>query len=345
MQHARVTVLLPVYNGARYVAGAVASILDQTFGDFELLAIDDGSEDDSVERIRAFSDPRIRIESNGRNLGLTRSLNHGLGIARGELIARQDADDSSSPVRLARQVEFLDRHHEVALVGAQGWLVDENGRCLGELLRSREHDSILWELCFDNAFLHTAAVFRRDVVRGELGGYDESYKSGGEDYDLWSRLARKHRVANLGEHLVVRRARGDSITTSMKGASESVNRRIIPGNAKALLGELSSGEIDTLVSLRAGVRPEAVAQTARVIRKLLAVHERLHPNAADRSDFKRLVARQYVGWAMARTSRTLGRSLRFLAEAFGHYPVAGVLARAVLMRSALLVGFDSAEAG
>src|SRR2546425_11594525 len=104
MSAPRVTVLMSVCNAAPFIAEATESILGQSFGDFELLVIDDGSTDGSADIVAGYADPRVRIIRNGRNVGLTRSLNHGLAAARGELIARQDADDVARRERLARQV-------------------------------------------------------------------------------------------------------------------------------------------------------------------------------------------------------------------------------------------------
>ena len=115
----RVTVLMAVYNGERFLAEAVASILDQTFRDFEFLIVNDGSTDRSREIILSFGDPRIRLVDNPENIGLTRSLNRGLELAKGGLIARQDADDISLPERLEREIGFLDGNPKAAIVGSQ----------------------------------------------------------------------------------------------------------------------------------------------------------------------------------------------------------------------------------
>ena len=115
-----VTVLLSTHNDLRFLPQAVESILSQSFGDFEFLIIDDGSTDGTTEYLSSVSgeDPRVRVLSNERNIGLTRSLNLGLGSARGRFLARMDADDVSAPQRLARQVTFLERNSDVGVVGS-----------------------------------------------------------------------------------------------------------------------------------------------------------------------------------------------------------------------------------
>src|SRR5581483_9504087 len=113
-----VTVLMSVYNGERYLREAIESILVQTWQDFELVCINDGSTDQSREIVLSFNDPRIRLVDNEQNLGLAKSLNKGLMLARGNLIARQDADDISEPDRLLKQVAFLEQWSEIVLVGS-----------------------------------------------------------------------------------------------------------------------------------------------------------------------------------------------------------------------------------
>src|SRR5882672_2663017 len=127
----KVSVLLPVWNAERYLAGSIESVLDQTFADFELLIVDDASTDGSRALIERYRDRRIRLVENEKNLGVTRSLNLGLERARGRYVARADADDLCAPERLERQVAFLDAHPEVALVASCARWIDEHGAEIG----------------------------------------------------------------------------------------------------------------------------------------------------------------------------------------------------------------------
>ncbi len=128
----RVSVLMSVYNGERFLRDSVESILGQTFTDFEFLILDDGSTDSTCEILEEYAnkDARIVLVRNDRNLGLTRSLNKGLRLVRGEYLARQDADDISLPKRLEMQVKFLDAHPEVGVVGSALEIIDENGNTI-----------------------------------------------------------------------------------------------------------------------------------------------------------------------------------------------------------------------
>jgi glycosyltransferase involved in cell wall biosynthesis len=196
----KVTVLMAVYNGERFLREAIESILGQTFQDFEFLIINDGSTDDTREIVLSYDDKRIRLVDNEHNLGLPRSLNKGLKIAEGKFIARQDADDISEPKRLSRQVAFLEAHPEVALLGTWYKEIDAQGDIIGSRELPCNYTEIRWSLLFFCPFVHSSVMLRRSVVLGQIGIYNES--SDAEDYELWSRIARCFPVANLGEYLV-----------------------------------------------------------------------------------------------------------------------------------------------
>lgn len=191
----RVTVLMTVYNGLPYLPEAVESVLHQTVEDVELLIIDDASTDGSIECVRRFSDPRIRLVCNERNLGQARSLNRGLELARAPYVARLDQDDVCLPDRLQRQVTFLEQRPEVAVVGTWVYYVSPAGRKMRIVgMRIDDRGAFLGALLtYATPFGHPTVMFRRDVVRG-LGGYDPSFAPC-EDYALWSRLARQRHGA------------------------------------------------------------------------------------------------------------------------------------------------------
>jgi glycosyltransferase involved in cell wall biosynthesis len=208
-----VSVLLPVFNAERYLHCAISSILTQTFADFELLVLDDGSTDGSLEIASAFTDRRISILPGHRNEGLAVTLNRGLAAARGRLIARQDADDVSHPQRLARQVSFLKANPQVILLGTQARVVDAQNRIIGCLRRPVTLTAIRWMALFLNPIVHTSVMIRAEAVR-ELGGYSADYALT-EDFHLWSRLLERGAVvANLPEPLVDYRHHAGSITAS-----------------------------------------------------------------------------------------------------------------------------------
>jgi len=196
-----VSVLMAVYNDGAYVATAIDSILAQTFGDFEFIIVDDGSADGSWDIIRDYAarDGRIRAVRNPRNLGFPDALNRGLALARGKFIARHDSDDTCSPARFARQMEYLQAHPQVDVLGTQLQLVDESGKKTGVYTTPLSHSLIVWNILIDRPLGHATAFMRRELLRA-VGGYDPAWRYS-EDLDLWTRLAGRARFANLPDVL------------------------------------------------------------------------------------------------------------------------------------------------
>lgn len=195
----KTSVVMSVYNGERYLREAVDSILNQTFRDFEFLIVNDGSTDGTEKILRCYRDFRIKIVNNERNIGLTKSLNKGLKLAKGEYIARQDADDISLPQRLEKQVKFLDTHRHVALIGSPFLVINEDGKILGVQTVLLLNEEIQKRLLKDNAFGHGTSMFRKDCL-DKIGLYREEFKSA-QDYDLWLRISERYNVANIAEPL------------------------------------------------------------------------------------------------------------------------------------------------
>lgn len=195
----RVTVLMPVYNGATFLVEAVQSILRQTFTDFEFIVIDDGSIDNSVEVIQRFQDSRIRIIRNGMNLGVAASLNIGLMLAQGEYVARMDADDISRPERLECQVSFMDENPMVGVCGS--WIQ----------FYSRENNKV-WKLpeCSEEircwqfhtvGVAHPSVMIRRQFFVENGLQYDPKYRHI-EDFEIWGRAIRHMDFSNIQKVLL-----------------------------------------------------------------------------------------------------------------------------------------------
>lgn len=201
----RVTVVTTVYNGEGYADRAIPTILAQSFDDFEFILIDDGSQDRTLEILRELEsrDSRVRVLTPGR-LGFARALNHGIERALGEYIVRQDFDDHSYPERLRRQVDFLDAHPEVGLVGSFYLLVDENRGERYIRMPPTEHGDIIRSMAKSIPFAHTMVAFRRRAW-ADVGGYPEAVNL--VDLRCWFRMAKAGwQFANipevLGEHFV-----------------------------------------------------------------------------------------------------------------------------------------------
>jgi glycosyltransferase involved in cell wall biosynthesis len=214
-----VSVLMSVYIRERdddialhHLRQAIESILNQTFTDFEFLIVSDGSSAASRGVILSYGDARIRLVENETNIGLTKSLNRGLMLARARFVARQDADDISAPERLAKQVAFLEANPAIALVGSWYKEIDAQGAFRHRIRLPADPVDLRWSLLFLCPFAHSAAMLRKDLVLNEVGGYCETYHYA-QDHDLWLRIARRLPVTNLPAYLIDYRIHPQSLTT------------------------------------------------------------------------------------------------------------------------------------
>lgn len=204
-----VSVILPVYNGATYLKESIDSVLSQTYRDFELIVINDGSKDNSFDIINSYDDSRIIVINRQQNRGLVYSLNEGIDVARGEYIARQDADDISVPERFEKEVAFLDKNPAAGMVGSSYIKIDENSSDI--VLKRvpetvREISDVLMKT---NCFCHGSVVFRKECFE-QAGGYRDT-AGPTEDYDLWLRFSEITTLANIGEPLYKWRVSSQSI--------------------------------------------------------------------------------------------------------------------------------------
>jgi len=204
-----VTILMPVFNGQAFLHDALASIWSQRLDDFELLAVDDGSTDRTPEILAACRDPRLRILRNNTRRRLSEALNRGLDEARGEFIARMDADDLMRRDRLVRQVAFLKSYPEIGLCGGQARTFGDKPR--QTLSFPRNPEEIKAFALFYSPFAHPTVMFRRDWFVREGLRYDGAFYPA-EDYELWSRAVMRFPCANLSTVLLDYRVHGTSMT-------------------------------------------------------------------------------------------------------------------------------------
>jgi hypothetical protein len=330
----RVSVILPARDGGAYLADAVASILAQSFADLELLLIDDGSRDGAVAALAplAARDPRLRLLANP-GAGLVAALNFGLGQARGELVARMDADDVARPERLARQVAFLDASPDVALVGAQVAFIDAAGAPTGE--RSyfpTAPAAVAAALAARGCVIRHPTIVARKAALLAAGGYRAPCERA-EDYDLWLRLSERARLANLPKVLLAYRVHGGQTSAGI-----NLDQRFARDLALLAARARRTGRPDPLdgvgEALRfdrpppAGWRPPAsVAALISAYGALAWFEGRGEIDPPDRSALAALVAcaregllgdgRRYRALALCRCARLAARSRdwRFAAQA------------------------------
>ena len=219
----KISVLMPAYNAEKYIKEAIDSILAQTFEDFELIILNDCSKDNTEQLILSYSDKRIVYLKNQENMGVAATLNKGIDAAKGEYIARMDADDISLPQRFEKQVAYLDAHSEVAVLGTEVENFDENGNLQPMVYRACAAQLKI-DLLFASVLAHPSVMMRRQVV-ARLGGYDREFE-GLEDYDLWCRVAQEHAIAVYPEILLRYRIHSAQVTQHPSPKKIEAQKRI-----------------------------------------------------------------------------------------------------------------------
>lgn len=217
---------MPVYNGAPFLKEAIGSILNQSYPDFELLIINDGSADDSHSIIQSFTDNRIKYIKQEVNRGIIATLNYGIKLAKGSLIARMDADDIAMPMRFEEQVNFLQKNPEYAAVFSKIELIDESGNSKGvwaDDWNSTTEEQVKKTLNITNSLAHPTAMIRKNVL--EKYGYNPSFKAS-EDWGLWHTLISDgYRIYKINKVLLKYRIHTESVT--VKENSKNVQKKII----------------------------------------------------------------------------------------------------------------------
>lgn len=206
-----ISVIMPAYNASQYIRQAVESILSQTFENFELLVIDDGSSDNTSDVLSCYQDSRLRLLRNQSNEGVAHSLNRGIQEAKGRYIARMDSDDLSEPIRLEEQFKYMEQHKDVGVSGT--WIT-----IFGDQPSTVERSPVGKEianayLLFDNPLFHPSVIIRRSALDSLDIHYDSKF-SRTEDYDLWTRIAEKTEIDNIPYPLTRMRHHQRSVTNT-----------------------------------------------------------------------------------------------------------------------------------
>ena len=216
MESVKVSVLLPVYNGGATLFQAITSILSQDMSEFELIIIDDCSSDNSASIISQYADKDSRINPifHEVNIGLARTLNEGLNLAKSNFVARMDQDDESLPLRLRIQLDYMLRHPDFAVVGSYVYHMGAKQELDRLVELPSDAEQIKQTLLQYNCIYHPSVMMRRNKIL-ELGGYKAEFKNA-EDYDLWLRVSEVHPLANIPEPLLRYRFSVTGMTLSRK---------------------------------------------------------------------------------------------------------------------------------
>lgn len=227
-----ISVIMPAFNREKYIAESMRSVLTQTFKDFELIVIDDGSLDRTLEIASEFSsDPRVKIVKNEKNLGIARTRNHGLQLARGQYIAPLDSDDVwLDHEKLQKQVIFLDKNPDYAIVGGAIAHIDTQGNQLKKVIFEQSDKSIRNIILQKNQFAQSTLMYRRDIIL-ECGGYSTEYVVC-DDYNLWLCVGAKHSFANLPDISTGYRIHGGNITRTKRLTAAREILEIVRANRK-----------------------------------------------------------------------------------------------------------------
>lgn len=257
-----ISVVLPVYNAEPYVAAALESILRQDYGRFEVIALDDGSTDCSLPILQQYrqADDRIRIISR-ENRGLVATLNEGIALAKGDLIARMDADDISYPSRFSRQVALFAQQPQLAISGTG---IDQ---LIGSrVVRGRPNPiyrSGDWHVLsmFFTIFLHSTVMYNRKIIPEDMLVYDADYVHA-EDFDLFGRIARRFPAAMIDESLVAYRIHGDSVSSRHKQQMRRTHLKIVAENLER---QSLCDDPDALHGIGVAVTPDTIRRAANCI--------------------------------------------------------------------------------
>lgn len=211
------SVIMPVYNGERFLEETVESVLNQTFTDFEFIVIDDGSTDDTLRILRDFEDERIKIIEQ-EHRGLTKSLNRGIKIAEGDYIGRMDCGDIADEERFEVEIDFLEREDDIYGVGSWAELIDEDGNSLGSRKYPVDFKEIKKVILRYNPFIHPSLTLESDIFQ-KVGLYDEDFKYA-QDYDLMLRAVSKLKVTNIPRNLLKYRISEEAISLNQMKEQE-----------------------------------------------------------------------------------------------------------------------------
>lgn len=298
----KITVLMPAYNAGKYIHGAIASVLEQSYRDFELLIINDGSNDDTINVVMAFTDQRI-VLVNKEHEGIAAALNTGLRLAKGCFIARFDADDICLPGRLEKQLHFLEDHPDYLLVGGDAEYMLENGDFLFDFkCIAHSNDEIHDKLYFYCPFIHSAVMYKRDEVI-KAGGYSV-HAHNFEDYLLWTSLAKLGKMQNLREPLIKVRFNPSSVTIDEKWRGERFRQLKKTVTNRGTITEEEGDELLAIIKSQDIYKIKTGAYHALIGKKFLA------------NNYQPAKARHHVMRAISITPLRLDNYLLFAASYF-----------------------------
>lgn len=266
-----VSVLMTTWNGAAFIGDSIASVLRQSFRNFELIVVDDGSTDDTARVLAGIADPRLRVLRQAVNGGVVAARNAGFALARGRHVAMLDHDDLSLPERLARQVAYLDAHPEVVLVGTEIEMAREGRRWAPDHTHGGDPLLMRWLLHVDNPLTWSSVMVRADAVR-RLGVFVRPEYELADDFDLYHRLLGVGEIARLEEVLTVYRWHSANTSYGREATLNANAVRVLAGTYAPLLGEAATAAATLVIRHLSNRKP---ARDAATLEQLGTTLERL----------------------------------------------------------------------
>lgn len=246
-----ISVILPAYNCEKYIEESVTSILNQTYDNFELIIIDDGSTDKTFNILKSFKDSRVRLYKNKINRGIIYSLNKGIFKSKGQFVARADGDDICEKDRFKKQINFLNKNKKISILGTGLSMINDRGKIKKFFFYPKSDILIKWSMLFSCPISHPSVMIRKNILK-KIKNYNSDAKYA-EDYDLWSKLIHKGRkFENLPIALIRLRKHNSNITYkkfkahSLMGAK--ISKKNIEFNFKSL-GKVNFDMIKCIFSL------------------------------------------------------------------------------------------------
>lgn len=289
-----ISVVMPVYNRKDYLPEAIESVLNQTYSDFELIIIDDGSTDRSPDIIEQYAknDPRIIVVVNPKNCGNYYSRNKGMALAKGQFIAVMDSDDVSLPERFEKQLAYFNTHPEVDILGTQGLDVDESLNPIQTSNYPLDPAQVRWQLMFGHSLCHPSIMMRRRVL-DEFGfRYHDQLVS--QDYELFMRASTNLKIANLPEVLIYVRKHQQNISTQKRQFGQDQLFQIVRSNFMRILDKSLPDEVISGLLIARHQKKQREIKTVRTAWQVSAVLVRLmrHAMGWELTDEDRFYIRQ-----------------------------------------------------
>jgi len=290
-----ISVIMSVYNGSVFLQDAINSILQQTFQNFEFIIIDDGSTDRTWNTLKQCNDDRVITFKNNENIGLTKSLNFGILKAKGNYIARMDADDISCPDRFLKQITFLKKNN-YSLSGSWVKVIDDKNIEQETIKYQTNNNLIKWKLLFHNQFAHSSTMFKKDII-SDVGTYNNSILYS-QDYDFFSRISDKYDVSNFPEILHFLRIWKNSISHQRQaqqlGSGDIISKR----NIENLLGQKIGMESIRLIRLfyqkQCDLNYQKLTNLAFLIKKIFNNFSATYTSIGNRAILKYSILKRFV---------------------------------------------------